>query len=89
MISTVDESTAPSTLIELPSLKFIDPDPAWRKLSACADHFDVFFDGRKVAEAKSICSTCPVQGQCLEFALRNDERDGIWGGLTAKERKAL
>ncbi|WP_407672362.1 WhiB family transcriptional regulator [Parafrankia discariae] len=32
-------------------------------------------------EAKRICSGCEVRAECLEYALENDERFGIWGGL--------
>ncbi|MFC8723701.1 WhiB family transcriptional regulator [Streptomyces bacillaris] len=39
--------------------------------------------------AKTICSTCPVQPECLQYALAAGERDGIWGGLTTAERNAL
>lgn len=82
------EDTSP-LYVDLPSLKIKDADRSWRTQSACADHFDAFFDWRRVEEAKAICATCPVQAQCLKFAIDNDERDGVWGGLTAKERKAL
>lgn len=82
------EDTSP-LYVDLPSLKFTDVDSSWRLLSACAEHGDIFFDWKRVAEAKTICATCPVKEQCLEFAIKNDERDGVWGGLTAKERKAL
>ena len=37
-------------------------------------------------EAKAICATCPVREECLTFALATDERHGLWGGLTIKER---
>ncbi len=40
-------------------------------------------------EAKNICGDCPVRLQCLEFALANRERDGIWGGATEKERRRI
>ena len=40
-------------------------------------------------EAKAICTDCPVRLQCLEFALANRERDGIWGGATEKERRRI
>jgi WhiB family transcriptional regulator, redox-sensing transcriptional regulator len=41
------------------------------------------------ARAKSICRTCPVNRQCLEYALRIREPHGIWGGLNETERKAM
>jgi WhiB family redox-sensing transcriptional regulator len=36
-----------------------------------------------------MCQRCDVRQDCLDFALTHDERDGIWGGLTSKERKKL
>jgi WhiB family redox-sensing transcriptional regulator len=39
--------------------------------------------------AKSICIDCPVRTQCLEWALTNHEAHGIWGGMTAQERRHL
>ena len=35
-------------------------------------------------DAKTICTTCEVRGECLEYALQNDERFGIWGGLSER-----
>jgi WhiB family transcriptional regulator, redox-sensing transcriptional regulator len=40
-------------------------------------------------EARRICLTRPVREQCLEHALKHDERFGIWGGLPAKERQQV
>lgn len=50
---------------------------------------DLFFDGdpRSVALAKQICDSCPVRGLCLEQAMARKERFGIFGGLTADERR--
>jgi len=39
--------------------------------------------------AKRFCNECPVKNECLSFALENNEQDGIWGGLTSKERSRL
>lgn len=41
------------------------------------------------AQAKTICARCPVRDECLEYALRNREPHGIWGGLNESERKSL
>jgi WhiB family transcriptional regulator, redox-sensing transcriptional regulator len=38
------------------------------------------------ARAKAICALCPVREQCLDYALRNAVKHGIWGGLTTEER---
>lgn len=74
---------------DLPTLKFEHTDLSWRKRSACIEQPEAFFDWRLVKQAKSICETCPVKTECLEFALANNEQDGVWGGLTPKERKSL
>ena len=39
--------------------------------------------------AKSICQGCPVRTQCLDYAVANREAFGIWGGMTAQERRHL
>lgn len=44
---------------------------------------------RQAQRAKAICARCPVQQQCLQAALARRETEGIWGGLTPKERDAL
>lgn len=41
------------------------------------------------AKAKRICLGCEVRDSCLEYALANDERFGIWGGLSERERRRL
>jgi WhiB family redox-sensing transcriptional regulator len=40
-------------------------------------------------EAKAICMACNVRETCLEFALVNRERDGVWGGATERERRRV
>lgn len=40
-------------------------------------------------DAKRICARCDVKAECLEWALDNDERYGVWGGLSENERKKL
>jgi WhiB family redox-sensing transcriptional regulator len=39
--------------------------------------------------AKQLCGKCPVKLECLEFALRNEEAHGIWGGTTMRQRRDL
>jgi len=41
------------------------------------------------ANARTICNTCPVKDDCLEHALSNDERHGMWGGTTPEERRRI
>ena len=51
-----------------------------------ADKSDAFF---KREHAKSICAKCPVSAPCLDFALDNDIRDGIYGGVTYRNRLTI
>jgi WhiB family redox-sensing transcriptional regulator len=37
--------------------------------------------------AKAICASCPVQSNCLSWALRTREPYGVWGGLSVEERE--
>lgn len=52
---------------------------------------DLFFPerGASTREAKEICRGCGVREECLEFALQNGEKFGIWGGLSERERRRL
>ena len=65
---------------------------AWQSDSLCAQTDpEAFFPekGGSTRDAKKICSSCEVRLQCLEYALANDERFGIWGGLSERERRKL
>ncbi len=68
-------------------------DPlAWQEDALCAQTDpEAFFPekGGSTRDAKKICETCEVKTQCLEYALMNDERFGIWGGLSERERRKL
>ncbi|WP_223694656.1 WhiB family transcriptional regulator [Leifsonia poae] len=70
-----------------------DDNPlAWQSDSLCAQTDpEAFFPekGGSTRDAKRICSSCEVRSQCLEYALANDERFGIWGGLSERERRKL
>ena len=59
----------------------------------CAENPELFFPismkDPRIASAKAICGKCAVMYDCRELALRRKEPNGIWGGLTAPERKAL
>lgn len=64
-------------------------DLDWRDRSACSGKQEFFFSDHKatfVREAKKICASCVVRQQCLAHAMKHDEY-GVWGGLTANERR--
>ncbi|MGY0490518.1 WhiB family transcriptional regulator [Streptomyces sp. WG-D5] len=66
--------------------------PTWRDQALCAQTgADFFFPepGSSVREAKEICGLCEMRRSCLEYALENDERFGVWGGMSEKERERL
>ncbi|MCI2237869.1 WhiB family transcriptional regulator [Paenibacillus sp. TRM 82003] len=67
-------------------------DPGWQELALCAQTDpEAFFPekGGSTREAKRVCQSCEVRQECLEYALAHDERFGIWGGLSERERRRL
>jgi WhiB family transcriptional regulator, redox-sensing transcriptional regulator len=68
------------------------PTTQWRQYARClgADP-DLFYPvSDDAAEgAKAICAVCPVREPCLEHAVTAREKEGVWGGLTEKERRRL
>jgi WhiB family redox-sensing transcriptional regulator len=67
-------------------------DESWRLDALCAETDpEAFFPekGGSTREAKRVCVGCDVRAECLEYALSNDERFGIWGGLSERERRRL
>ena len=73
-----------------------DPEPVtadqWQDRALCAQTDpEAFFPekGGSTREAKKICLGCEVRAECLVYALAHDERFGIWGGLSERERRRL
>jgi WhiB family transcriptional regulator, redox-sensing transcriptional regulator len=75
-------------------------DRWWIPQAACRDTDpDTFFPsqpdsagqtGAKGLEAaRTICRTCPVQPECLEYALTHHEKFGVWGGTSERERRKI
>ena len=75
----------------------LDPDSgplAWQDKALCAQvgfGEDLWFPekGGSTIEAKRTCRSCEVRDECLEYALDNDERFGVWGGLSERERRHI
>ena len=69
----------------------------WREDAACRDADpDLFFPIgttgpalRQIQEARRICRTCPAQTRCLAWALDHGVTDGVWGGTTEDQRRAI
>jgi WhiB family redox-sensing transcriptional regulator len=80
-------------MIELVELEpVLDEEMAWQERALCAQTDpEAFFPekGGSTREAKRICVGCEVKEECLAYALAHDERFGIWGGLSERERRRL
>lgn len=71
----------------------IDRDE-WRHRAACRGEdpelwFPLTHATAQIRVAKDICVDCPVQSECLEWAIATGQDFGIWGGLTSDERRVL
>jgi WhiB family redox-sensing transcriptional regulator len=69
-----------------------DEELSWQERALCAQTDpEAFFPekGGSTRDAKKICLSCEVRAECLEYALAHDERFGIWGGLSERERRRL
>ena len=67
-------------------------EPDWHDQANCLGvDPDLFFPerGASTREAKEVCRGCEVRRDCLEFALQNGEKFGIWGGLSERERRKI
>lgn len=76
----------------VPGVKEDDSALSWQADALCSQTDpEAFFPekGGSTRDAKKICDSCEVRAQCLEYALENDERFGIWGGLSERERRKL
>jgi WhiB family redox-sensing transcriptional regulator len=65
---------------------------SWQDRALCAETDpESFFPekGGSTREAKRVCLGCEVRAECLEYALAHDERFGIWGGMSERERRRL
>lgn len=98
-LSDVDDDAEDEELTDGdPALELLlgegDADDAvdWQERALCAQTDpESFFPekGGSTREAKRVCMSCEVRVPCLEYALANDERFGIWGGLSERERRRV
>jgi WhiB family redox-sensing transcriptional regulator len=66
----------------------------WRDQARCRGVDPAIFypseeDDALAEVARAICEVCPVREVCLEHALTVREKEGVWGGFTARERRRL
>ena len=67
-------------------------ESSWQDFANCLGvDPDLFFPerGASTREAKEVCRGCVVREECLEFALANGEKFGIWGGMSERERRRI
>lgn len=65
---------------------------SWQEYANCLGvDSDLFFPerGASTREAKEVCRGCVVKDDCLEYALSNGEKFGIWGGMSERERRRI
>lgn len=97
MVATQKQCTEhgePVSAVEIGTMKSVD---TWRSRAACRNlDPDLFFPVgetgdalEQVEAAKAVCRVCPVQQECLEYALAANEQAGIWGGTTEAERRSI
>ena len=89
--SSVDMAQAPGAVLGLVPLADVE-ELSWQEQALCAQTDpEAFFPekGGSTREAKKVCLSCEVRVDCLEYALESDERFGIWGGLSERERRRL
>lgn len=69
----------------------IQLEEPWLVDAACRDlHPDLFFPakGEPTDQAKAVCAGCQVRDDCLKYAMDNNFKDGIWGGMSERQRRA-
>ncbi|TQJ56935.1 transcription factor WhiB [Streptomyces sp. SLBN-115] len=88
----IERFSPPGTILAMYTDTIPTPDLGWQREALCAQTGAEFFfpePGSSVREAKRICGMCEMRSACLEYALDNDERFGVWGGMSEKERLNL
>lgn len=91
-VSGKDRVQLGGTVREIIRLSNIDPDHEWQDDANCLGvGLNLFFPERGVStsEAKEVCRDCPVRNVCLEYAIVNSEKFGVWGGLSERERRRI
>lgn len=80
-----------ATLAELADPTPAVPAPDWTAALCAQSDPEAFFpeNGGSGRPAKRVCRRCPIRTECLSWALATDERFGVWGGLSDRERLAL
>jgi WhiB family redox-sensing transcriptional regulator len=90
--SVVSTSGGKESNVEIVELMSGMEDRGWQARANCMGvDPDLFFPerGASTREAKEVCRGCVAREDCLEYALDNGEKFGIWGGMSERERRRL
>lgn len=96
--TTTLATTRPRLAVAAGSPADFDDRRGWRTEALCRGvETDLFFPAGELGEepvqqaeaAKAVCARCPVQTECLEYALATDQAFGVWGGTTEAERRSI
>lgn len=85
----IDNTGAKAVIVDALAILFAQP---WMRDALCAQTDpEAFFPekGGSTREAKRVCRLCDVRAECLIYALEHEERYGIWGGMSERERRKL
>lgn len=66
--------------------------PEWMRDAACRGMDPELFypsRGESVAQARKVCSGCPVRAECLTYAMNLHETHGMWGGMSERDRRRI
>jgi WhiB family redox-sensing transcriptional regulator len=88
----VDASTLEATIERADQEPDVSPPPVWQSRAACYGlDSEIFFPTTEEEAdlALSFCAVCPVNRDCLSWALWQGERYGVWGGTTEQQRRLM
>ena len=69
-----------------------EAEQTWMADGSCRHYPPAAFfpsDGVGVDAARKICAECPVEAECLEYALVQRIDHGVWGGCSERERRRI
>ena len=83
--------------VAIQTIPYYDRQRDWRELALCKDTSPELFlpignTGSAldaISLAKNVCSRCPSQVECLEYALDSNQDNGVWGGRSEEERRLI
>jgi WhiB family redox-sensing transcriptional regulator len=90
-MSEKEREALAAVLADLTDTAPLVPAPDWTAALCAQVDPDLWFPdkGGSTRVPKQICAGCPIKAECLAWAIATDERYGVWGGLSEKERRAL